>query len=81
MCVLCKDAVYLFCETSEVTFEELSRERIQAYVATGSPMDKAGAYGIQDSGFVKEIIGSYRNVMGLPAERLQEVLQCVMRNS
>lgn len=81
VCVLCKDAVYLFCETSEVTFEELSRERINAYVATGSPMDKAGAYGIQDSGFVQDIWGSYRNVMGLPAERLQEVLQCVMRNS
>lgn len=80
VCVMSKAAIYLFVETSEVAFETLSEERINAYVATGSPMDKAGAYGIQDSGFVERICGSYNNVMGLPTERIKDVLRCVMRN-
>lgn len=78
VCVLSKYAMYLFTDTSDVMFCNLTSESIQAYVATGSPMDKAGAYGIQDSGFVKEIVGSYHNVMGLPTERLKDVLDCVM---
>lgn len=81
VCVMSKAAIYLFVETSEVTFDRLSAERISEYVATGSPMDKAGAYGIQDSGFVKQISGSYNNVMGLPTERIKDVLRCVMRNA
>ena len=75
VCVMSKYAIYLFADTSSVTFDKLSDERIKAYVDTGSPMDKAGAYGIQDSGFVKTIIGSYDNVMGLPTERLDTVLK------
>ena len=54
-------------ETS-VTFENLTKERIQAYVKSGSPMDKAGAYGIQDGGLVKGIKGSFTGVVGLPVE-------------
>lgn len=77
VCVLSANAMYLFADTSTVTFEDLSDIRIQAYVGTGSPMDKAGAYGIQDSGFVKKIVGSYDNVMGLPTERLSGVLEDV----
>ncbi|PZP60909.1 MAG: septum formation inhibitor Maf [Azospira oryzae] len=54
--------------TSEVTFRELSEEEIAAYIATGEPMDKAGAYGIQGlaSIFVTELRGSYSGVVGLP---------------
>lgn len=54
---------------TEVYFNELSEELIEAYVKEKRPLDKAGAYGIQD-GFplIKEIIGSYDNVMGLPTE-------------
>ena len=75
VCVISKYSIHLFADTSQVTFDKLSDERINKYVATGSPMDKAGAYGIQDSGFVKQIVGSYDNVMGLPTERLSKILQ------
>ena len=61
-----------------VTFNELAEETINGYVNSGLPMDKAGAYGIQD-GFplVKEIKGSYTNVVGLPAEETQALLSAV----
>ena len=53
---------------SQVTFRALSDEEIAAYVATGEPMDKAGAYGIQGLGavFATELRGSYSGVVGLP---------------
>lgn len=59
-------------ETSHVTFKNLSDEEIEAYVATGEPMDKAGAYGIQGEGgaLVKGVSGDYDNVVGLPVKRL-----------
>lgn len=63
-----------FVEESKVRFKQLSDKTIEDYIATGSPFDKAGGYGIQDSGFVAEIIGSFDNVMGLPTERLREEL-------
>jgi septum formation protein len=53
---------------SQVTFGELSEAQIAAYVATGEPMGKAGAYAIQGGGemFVRQLSGSYSGVMGLP---------------
>lgn len=62
-----------FVDTTEVQFKPLSKAQIMAYVETGDPMDKAGAYGIQGPAnvFVQEIKGSYLNVMGLPLERLE----------
>ena len=61
---------------TEVFFNELSPATIDAYVASGSPLDKAGAYGIQDEEYqlVKKIVGSYDNVMGLPTEVLRKYL-------
>ena len=56
-------------EVTSVTFISLSDQEIRAYVAGGSPMDKAGAYGIQDDQgalFINGIEGDYYNVMGLP---------------
>ncbi len=55
-------------ETTEVSFRPVSREELLAYIATGEPMDKAGAYGIQGVGalLVEGICGDYFNVMGLP---------------
>ena len=53
----------------------LSQAQILAYVKTGSPMDKAGAYGIQDGGLVEAIEGSFSNVVGLPVERLKEMIK------
>lgn len=64
-----------FAEETLVTFKKLDESEITEYIKTGSPFDKAGAYGIQDSDFVVGIQGSYKNVMGLPVERLSEILQ------
>ncbi len=66
-------------EATRVTFAPLSDAEIDAYVATGSPLDKAGAYGIQDdygAVFIRRIEGDYYNVVGLPLHRLY----CMLRN-
>ncbi len=62
--------------TTKVHFRRLSRERLAAYVATGEPMDKAGAYGIQGRGalLVDKITGSYSNVVGLPLAELDKMV-------
>jgi septum formation protein len=64
-------------ESVEVTFRQLTEEQIQAYVATGEPMDKAGAYGIQGFGavIVERIHGDYFAVMGLALGRLVGLMQ------
>ena len=61
-----------FVETTDVTFWELTDPEVEAYVATGEPLDKAGAYGIQGAGrlLVRGISGDYCNVVGLPVARL-----------
>ncbi len=61
-------------DCTQVTFYALSDEFINAYVASGSPMDKAGAYGIQDGGLVEKITGSYSNVVGLPVELCKKLV-------
>ncbi|MBL7958762.1 septum formation inhibitor Maf [bacterium] len=64
-------------ETTEVTFRNLSDEEIRLYVRSGSPMDKAGAYGIQDQSavFVEKITGDFYNVVGLPISKIYDYLQ------
>ena len=61
---------------TEVNFRSLSDDEIGRYVASGSPMDKAGGYGIQDSDFapVESFVGSYTNVVGLPLAATGELL-------
>ena len=61
---------------TSVVFRELSEKEIDEYVATGDPLDKAGAYGIQGGAgeFVRTISGDYFNVIGLPMKRLSEIL-------
>ncbi|MDX5445434.1 MAG: Maf family nucleotide pyrophosphatase [Zoogloeaceae bacterium] len=61
---------------SEVRFRELSRSEIRHYVATGEPMDKAGAYGIQGRAaiFVADIRGSHSGIMGLPLYETAQLL-------
>ncbi len=63
---------------THVRFASLSDDEIESYVATTSPMDKAGAYGIQDHTgpfFVQNLNGDYYNVVGLPLRRLYETLR------
>lgn len=65
-------------EATDVTFGTMDSNEIAAYVASGSPMDKAGAYGIQDDRgalFVKRIEGDYYNVVGLPLYRMYRILR------
>lgn len=69
-----------FSVTTEVTFAPLTDEEIDYYVTRYYPLDKAGAYGIQEwIGFVgvEAIKGSYFNVMGLPVQRLYRELKCL----
>ena len=63
-------------EATAVTFRALAPDEIRGYIATGEPMDKAGAYGIQGVGalLVSGIRGDYSNVMGLPVFRLGQIL-------
>ena len=60
-----------------VIFRELSDAEIDAYIATGEPMDKAGAYAIQGGahGFVEGFEGSYENVIGFPVDEIREMLK------
>lgn len=64
-------------EKTRVTFQPLSEEEIEDYIATGEPFDKAGAYAIQGRGgkFISRIEGCYFNVMGLPLARLYAMLR------
>ena len=64
-------------EVTAVTFRELAPDEIRGYIATGEPLDKAGAYGIQGVGalLVSGIRGDYSNVMGLPVFRLGQILR------
>lgn len=61
---------------SHVTFHPLSEEQVREYIATGEPMDKAGAYGIQGKGggFIGQVVGSRENVMGLPVREVMAAL-------
>lgn len=63
-------------ETTRVTFRTTTPKEIEAYVATGEPMDKAGSYAIQGLGarFVKSIDGCFYNVVGLPVSRTLDML-------
>ena len=64
-------------EVTDVTFRALTDTEIDAYIATGEPMDKAGAYGIQGGAalFCEKLCGDYYNVMGLPVCRLHTMLK------
>mgnify|MGYP000724978363 FL=1 len=68
-----KESFETLCEVSKVTFDVLSESDIEHYIQTQSPMDKAGAYGIQDSFGVRHVTrieGSYSNIIGLPVPQV-----------
>lgn len=64
-------------EVTDVCFRPLTSEEIEAYIATGEPMDKAGSYGIQGGAalFVRRLDGDYFNVVGLPVCKLGMILK------
>ena len=68
--------VVTFHEKPDVIMYPMTKKQIEAYVATGEPMDKAGAYAIQGkcAAYVKGICGEYNNVVGLPVARLMQEL-------
>ena len=70
-------------QETDVSFRYLGDEEINAYIKSGSPMDKAGAYGIQDdfgAVFVNNIRGCYYNIVGLPLEMLYTALNNFLKN-
>ena len=75
-----KGHIETFTETTKVWFRELTDEEINDYVATGEPMDKAGAYGIQGEGtlLVDKIDGDFFNVVGLPVSKLANKLHEIL---
>ena len=77
--VLRGNAATVHTEITDIHFRDLSDEEIRAYIRTGEPMDKAGAYGIQGGAalFVERINGDYYNVMGLPVCRLGQILKTI----
>ncbi len=77
VCLTTKERSRTFSVTTDVTFKPLSNEEIDYYIANYRPMDKAGAYGIQEwIGYVgvTSLKGSYFNVMGLPVQRIYQEL-------
>lgn len=66
-------------DESKVTFRSVSESELKDYIATGEPMDKAGAYGLQGGArdFIAKVEGSITNVIGLPMEKLEEALKTV----
>lgn len=78
VCITAAEMQRTFAATTDVTFDTLSEEEITHYVNNYRPMDKAGAYGVQEwIGFigVTRLEGSYFNVMGLPIQRLYKELK------
>lgn len=75
VCVSDRGVKTVWHEVSHVYMQKMSDEFIARYVAGGSPLDKAGAYGVQDEGTVERYDGEYANIMGLPLVRLAELLR------
>ena len=76
LCLQRDKEIHSFVDTAGVRFRPMTEDQARWYAGTGEPMDKAGSYAIQGIGalFVAEVEGSFATVMGLPVERLSEVL-------
>lgn len=78
VCLTTREIQRTFSAMTQVTFDTLTEDEIEFYVKTYQPLDKAGAYGVQEwIGFVgvSKLEGSYFNVMGLPVQRLYQELK------
>lgn len=79
VCILYDEEEVRFHDTTHVTFAQLEDEEIYAYIKTGEPMDKAGAYGIQGPGalLVERVEGCYFTVIGMPVPKLYRALKSI----
>ncbi len=80
VCIITKSEMINYCESSSVYFRNLTEKEIDDYIKTGEPMDKAGAYGIQDTGrkLVLKTEGDFENIVGLPksaSEKIKELTE------
>lgn len=75
VCVITPQGKVTEADETAVTMNALTESQIEAYVKSGSPLDKAGSYGIQDAGIVRGYCGSYTNVMGFPLELVEKLLE------
>ena len=78
VCVRYLDRKLVDFERTEVRFNRLTDEFIESYVDSGSPMDKAGSYGIQAGGVVREYYGSYTNVVCMPVGLVRKMMEEVL---
>ena len=82
VCILAPSGKWLFCDSTAVTFRNLSEQEIAAYVASGEADGKAGAYGIQDdSHFAASFTGDFDNVVGLPVYRVKQILDKIYKGN
>lgn len=79
VCIMSGERCVKAFDRTYVTMNEFSDRFIDEYVDSGSPLDKAASYGIQDGGIVKAYEGSYTNVVGLPVELTEKLLKEVNR--
>jgi septum formation protein len=77
VCLISREKTQVAAETTSVTMREIAPEEIAAYIATGEPMDKAGAYAIQGyaARWIPRIEGCYFNVVGLPLARVASMME------
>ena len=81
VCILSPVGKWLFCDSTEVNFRNLSEKEIADYVSNGEADGKAGAYGIQDdSKFAASFKGDFDNVVGLPVYRVKEILDKIYKS-
>ena len=83
VCIISEDFKLTLHDIARVKFRNLCKKEIEAYIESGEPMDKAGAYGIQELGstIVEEIRGNFYTVMGLPIHRVYPYLKTSKTNS
>lgn len=77
-----KKREHRFYDATEVTFNEITSDLMESYLATGDSLDKAGAYGIQGPGltFISKVNGSYSNVVGFPLDKVVSELGIILGN-
>ncbi len=82
VCLLVDGKTQVKVSVTDVEFSRITEEQMQRYWASGEPLDKAGAYGIQGlaSAWVKQIYGSYSNVVGLPLREVNQLLESIDMN-